>query len=265
MNKLMALILTMMCFSSALAEDYESWHKDRIDKLTRPDGYLSLVGLEWVKPEPREIDGIGKVWVDGSSVRIELEPGYSLDGKPVETVTLDTLKPEGEQIVSKGTRSFYAIRRGPWFGLRIKDSKAPTLVEFQGVERFEVDPAWRLEGRLVREVRQVDIDSVVGVSTGEESPGWAEFEYGGETHRALLIGSPDSKRFFLVFSDTTAGETTYSACRFLYVDRVGEDGLVLDFNKSINPACAFTHFATCPLPPKENVFSFPVPVGEKTP
>ena len=259
------LLLVMLLSLSALAEDYDQWHQTRLEKLTKPDGYLSLVGLEWLKPEPRQVDGVGKAWVDGSSVHLELEPGYSIDGQAVEKVVLDTDKPEGEELVQKGTLSFYAIRRGPWTGLRMKDSKAPTLLGFDGVERFDVDQAWVLEGRLVKDSAQVEIDSVVGVSTKEESPGWAEFQVNGKTQRALLIGKPDSERFFLVFSDATAGESTYSACRFLYVDRVGEDGLVLDFNKSINPACAFTHFATCPLPPPANLFSFAIPAGEKTP
>jgi uncharacterized protein len=265
MKQLLLPSLLILLSLSAMAQDYEQWHKDRIERLTKPDGYLSLVGLEWLKPEPRVVEGMGKAWVDGSKVHMELQPGFSLDGQPVKSVELDTEMPEAEQVVRSGTRSFYAIRRGPWIGLRVKDSQAPTLLDFAGVDRFQVNPDWKLEGKLVKDARQIDVASVVGVSTGEESPGLAEFEVDGETHRVRLIGSPESKQFFLVFTDATAGKTTYSACRFLYVDRVGEDGLVLDFNKSINPACAFTHFATCPLPPEENVLSFAIPAGEKTP
>jgi uncharacterized protein (DUF1684 family) len=265
MRKLLLPCLLIMLSLSAIAQDYDQWHQERLDKLTKPDGYLSLVGLEWVKPEPRQIEGLGKAWLEGTSVHVELDQGHSLDGVAVDKVVLDSEMPEGEQVVRKGTRSFYVIRRGPLTGLRMKDSKAPTLVEFDGVERFAADPAWNLEGRLVKEARQVDVASVVGVSTGEESPGWAEFQVAGATHRVRLIGKPDGERFFLVFSDATAGKTTYSACRFLYVDRVADDGLMLDFNKSINPACAFTHYATCPLPPKENVFRFAISAGEKKP
>ena len=262
---LWAMLVVGMVSVGAAQDEYQEWHQERIEKLTRPDGYLSLVGLSWLKETPVEVDGIGTAWVDGTKVYVDLEPGHTFDGREVESVVLDTEKPEGEEIVQRGTRSFYAITRGDWTGLRVKDSAAPTLVDFQGVERFDVDPAWRLEGRLVPQARKVEIDSVVGVATGEDSPGWAEFEAEGVKNRALLIGKPDSKQFFLVFTDDTAGQSTYSACRFLYVDRVGEEGLILDFNKSINPACAFTHFATCPLPPTENVFPFRIPAGEKAP
>jgi hypothetical protein len=265
MKRLLLPSILFLLTLGALAQNYDDWHKDRIDKLTKPDGYLSLVGLEWVQSEPKEIEGVGKAWLEGTTVHVELEPGYMLDGRALTTVALDTQKPEAEQVVRNGTRSFYAIRRGPWTGLRMKDSQAPTLVQFAGVDRFEVNPDWKLKGRLIKDAKELNVASVVGVSTGEDSPGMAEFEVDGETHRVQLIGKPDSERFFLVFSDATAGKTTYSACRFLYVDRVGDDGLVLDFNKSINPACAFTHYATCPLPPKENVFSFGIPAGEKSP
>ena len=259
------LLVAGMIAVGAAQDGYEEWHRDRIERLTKPDGYLSLVGLTWLKETPIEVEGIGTAWVEGSTIHIDLVPGHTFNGEAVEKVILDTEKPEGDEIVRNGTRSFYAITRGDWKGLRVKDSEAPTRTGFQGVERFEIAPEWKLSGHLVKENRRVDIDSVVGVATDEESPGWAEFEVEGVTNRALLIGKPDSEEFFLVFTDETAGESTYTACRFLYVDRVGEDGLILDFNKSINPACAFTPFATCPLPPTENVFPFRIPAGEKAP
>lgn len=257
-------MLTVADEKSDYTAQVDAYHQTRLQKLTRPDGYLSLVGLEWVKPEPRTIEGVGKAWLEGDQVVIDLEPGYQLEGQAVETVTLDSNRSEGDQVVQRGTRGFYVIKRGPWVGLRMKDSEAETLVKFTGVPRFAVDPAWRLQGRLVPEVREVAIGSVVGVATQEKSPGWAEFTHAGQTYRARLIGEPSEQKFFMVFSDATAGSTTYSACRFLDVDREGES-LVLDFNKAINPACAFTHFATCPLPPEENVFPFEIPAGEKVP
>ena len=212
-------LLLVGMVSAAVAQDsYAEWHKERIEKLTRPDGYLSLVGLSWLKESPVEVEGIGTAWVEGSMVHVDLEPGHTMDGEEVESVVLDTDRPEGEETVQRGSRSFYAIKRGDWTGLRVKDSEAPTLLGFQGVDRFDADPGWKLEGRLVPDVRKVDIDSVVGVATGEDSPGFAEFEVEGVKNRALLIGKPDSKQFFLVFTDETAGQSTYSACRFLYVD-----------------------------------------------
>jgi hypothetical protein len=66
-----------------------------------------------------------------------------------------------------------------------------------------------------------------------------------------------------VFGDYTNGVKTYGAGRFLYAKKPKEGNkLVLDFNKSYNPPCAFTDFATCPLPPDQNKLPFEVLAGE---
>ena len=39
--------------------------------------------------------------------------------------------------------------------------------------------------------------------------------------------------------------------------------VVVDFNRAYNPPCAFTPFATCPLPPPENRMDLLVEAGEK--
>lgn len=269
--KIITLLTLLLCSQIALAdgdsytESLDAWHEARIKKLTKPDGYLSLVGLHWVKDKAREFEGIGRAWLADGKVHLELIPGFELDGEAVHAVTLDPTKPEGSVILRKGSLSFYTVVRGPRVGLRVKDFQAPTRVEFQGVQRFAPDPKWRIEGKLQVDHRDVPIGSVIGVTSPETSPGLAVFEMEGQTFKARLIGEPEDKKFFLVFSDQTAGKSTYSACRFLSVERRGRDGLILDFNKSINPACAFTHFATCPLPPEENLFSVAIPAGEKTP
>jgi uncharacterized protein len=252
-----------------MSADYEAelarWHATRLSGLTKEDGYLSLVGLHWISTEPTRIPSIGTARVEGTVVKLSLEPGFTYEGKPATELDLDLSLPEGQQTVTQGTRQFYAIQRGPWIGLRVKDSEAPTRVDFKGVNRFPADPTYRIEGRLLPEDLEIEVASVVGVATGEHSPGWAAFQWQGKEYKARLIGEPHDQKFFLVFSDETAGKTTYSACRFLSVERKGDDGLLLDFNKSINPACAFTPYATCPLPPEENIFPFPIPVGERTP
>jgi len=255
--------------SSAELSSYEAeldrWHQGRLARLTAEDGYLSLTGLHWVTAEGSTIPTIGEARVEDSGVRLDLEPGFTCQGQAVSEIVLDLDLPEAQQVLERGSQRVFAIKRGPWIGLRVRDSQAPTRIGFDGVARFPVDPEWRIPGRLVSQPETLEVASVVGVSTSERSPGWAVFEWQGKEHKARLIGDSDDESFFLVFSDQTAGESTYPACRFLSVERTGDNGLVLDFNKSINPACAFTQFATCPLPPQENLFPFPIPAGERKP
>ncbi|NJN42967.1 MAG: DUF1684 domain-containing protein [Flammeovirgaceae bacterium] len=57
---------------------------------------------------------------------------------------------------------------------------------------------------------------------------------------------------------------TYGAGRYLYVEKPDKSNkVVVDFNKSYNPPCAFTEYATCPLPPKQNVIGMKITAGEK--
>lgn len=263
--KILTILLLLVGIAGAQSTDYpgsvEAFHQKRLTRLTSEDGYLSLVGLHWLSLKSSEIPGFGVASLKDDHVRFEI-PTES--GESVVTELLLDL-PEGKQRLRSGTRSLYVIKRGDRVGLRVKDSQSETRVRFSGVPRFQVDPAWRIPGRLVPEQKELSVDSVVGVATQETSPGWAEFSHQGKSYRVRLLGQPEDQEFFLVFSDRTAGKTTYPACRFLYVEREEGNKLVLDFNKSINPACAFTHFATCPLPPDENVLDFAVQAGEKKP
>jgi uncharacterized protein (DUF1684 family) len=70
---------------------------------------------------------------------------------------------------------------------------------------------------------------------------------------------------FFIFRDRTSGKQTYPAGRFLYAEPAKDGRVVLDFNRAQNPPCAFTAFATCPLPPKGNALAVAVASGEKNP
>jgi len=68
----------------------------------------------------------------------------------------------------------------------------------------------------------------------------------------------------LIFSDETTGESTYGGGRYLYPLKANDEGITyLDFNKSINPPCVFTPYATCPLPPDGNHIDIAIVAGEK--
>lgn len=263
------LVCSVLSAGVAGADEYkdsiDSWHAKHLQRLQDPDGYLTLVGLYWLKDSPVELPGFG--WAEKTEHSVVIWIGCTHGGRCSKCTSVDLSLdlPEGEQRLRRGTRSAYVVKRGPWVGIRMKDSEAATRTGFHGVERFPVDSKWKVSGTLEPSSTEVSVGSVVGVDTTEKSPGWAVFKWEGKPYRALLIGEPDDKQFFMVFSDQSAGDSTYPACRFLNVDRVGERGLVLDFNKATNPACAFTRFATCPLPPKENIFDFSVEAGEKDP
>ena len=136
--------------------------------------------------------------------------------------------------------------------------------EFHGLEYFPADEAYRITARFVSEPRKIPILNVLGQTDPEECPGYAAFRLHGRDVRLYpVLEEPDAKELFFIFHDLTSGKETYGAGRFLYSALPRDGKVVLDFNKAYNPPCAFTPYATCPLPPKENRLGVRVEAGEK--
>jgi uncharacterized protein (DUF1684 family) len=166
--------------------------------------------------------------------------------------------------VELGSLLFYVIKRGEQTGIRLKDRKHPDLETFSGVRRFEVNPDWRLAAHFEPHdpAKGIRVPNVLGVVNEIPSPGAVVFERDGVSYTIdALDGGEDE--LFLIFGDTTNTTETYGGGRFLYVQKAGEDGaMTVDFNRAINPPCAFTPYATCPLPPRQNKLSLRVEAGE---
>lgn len=263
--------------------EVDAWHQGRLERLRQPDGWLSLVGLQRLEPGENVIgngEGGGvalgellppeaaTVLVDSAGVVFAPhEAGiFTVDGEPVDTPTrLAGRGVDEPRAVEYGTRHFYPIeRQGAWY-LRVKDSAAPVLREFDTIERWPVDSAWRVQAQwhAYDPPRTLGIPNVQGWSDAETVYGEARFTIGGREFSLVPLYPPDEEMFF-IFGDATNGDMSYGAGRFLYAGPVGEDGSFwLDFNRAYNPPCVFTAFATCPLPPEGNTLPFPVPAGEK--
>ena len=161
--------------------------------------------------------------------------------------------------------SFYLIERHERPYLRVKDANAPLLSGFSGIDRWPVDESWRIEAQWVEyeTPRKRLFPDVLGVAVEADSPGEARFSVNG-TEYALYPTEIDEESLFFVFGDATNGIESYGAGRFLYTDPPDDNGhLVLDFNRSYNPPCVFTPFATCPLPAPGNTIDLEITAGEK--
>jgi uncharacterized protein (DUF1684 family) len=257
------------------------WRQKRHDGLASETGWLTLVGLEWLKEGENRVgraqgndihltggpDYWGTVHLDQGELRFVRAAGNSVavDGAyPDEISMLDDTNEE-PTLVSSGSISFYPIFRES-YALRIKDSQAPARIQFEGVENFEILRDWRVDARFFRaeEGRTIEIGNVLGQVSPLAVWGEAEFELGGKTFRLIALGEEDSESLWIIFADRTNGHGTYGAGRFLYSDGMPENGrLILDFNKAYNPPCAFSDYSTCPLPPQQNRMNLAVTAGEK--
>lgn len=268
----------------------EQWRADRVARLTAPDGWLSLIGLEWLHEGANRIGSaadndivlsagpahLGTVTLgqDGTArIALDKDAGATVDGKPAaEATLLDDMHADaaGPTLVRFGSASFYVIDRDGRKALRVKDPEAPTRAHFAGIDHFPIDPSWRIEADWVpfEPGHTLEIGSVIGTIEAVDVPGKAVFQRDGHTFELMPYQEEPGGELFFVIADRTSGKETYGAARFFYAalpkDGLSHPGKVeLDFNKAYNPPCAFTPFATCPLAPPENRLDLAVTAGEK--
>jgi len=268
--------------ASAYRQQIESWRQHRVERLTAPIGWLSLVGLDWLKDGKNTLGSaadnsivlarwpahLGTITLDHGSASIVLAPdsGATIDGlKKAEAALLDDTNPKAT-VVAAGTVMFYVVKRGERWALRIKDSESPTRKQFVGIDNFDIDPGWRIEAKweAYDPPHEIEEPNILGEIDKVIVPGAAVFEHAGKTYRVEpVIETPGDTELFLVFADRTSGKETYGAARFVYTEAPKDGKVVLDFNKAYNPPCAFTPYATCPLPTQQNRLDTRVTAGEK--
>ncbi|HET6804460.1 MAG TPA: DUF1684 domain-containing protein [Frateuria sp.] len=268
----------------------EQWRADRVARLTAPDGWLSLIGLEWLheganrvgraadndivlKAGPAHL-GTVTLAADGSlHIAFDEGAGATIDGQRTSAAALvDDMHAgaAGPTLVRFGSASFYVIDREGRKALRVKDPEAPTRAHFAGIDYFPIDPSWRVEADWVpfAPAHKLEIGSVIGTIDAVDVPGKAVFQRDGHTFELMPYQEEPGGELFFVMADRTSGRETYGAARFFYAalpkGGLSQPGkLELDFNKAYNPPCAFTPFATCPLAPPENRLDIAVTAGEK--
>jgi uncharacterized protein (DUF1684 family) len=265
-------------------KEIEDWRQTRVERLTGEEGWVTLVGLLWldegiqtlgsdpsndlVFDTPKAPAVVGSLTVDGAKLHFEVAPGVVVtqDGEAVESLELRPDTAGEPTILDLGDLRFHVIERGGRYALRLRDRQHPARFDFPGIESYPTDPKWRIEGRfeVYDPPKKIPIPDVTGTVNEETSWGAVVFEASGQRLRLDALAEPGAETLFLIFGDQTSGRETYGGGRYLYAAAPDSDGrVVLDFNKAYNPPCAFTDFATCPLPPRQNRLATKVEAGEK--
>jgi hypothetical protein len=286
MNRIATLLFASVLAGSAVAatdaltEQTLTWRAERLQRLQKPDGWLTLVGLHWLAPGRATLGTaadndivlaigpphLGSIVLDGKTVTLSLAKDAEAtigDGVARESVLLPDSS--GAPTLVAFTRgSFVLIERSGRFGLRVKDPEAKTRIGFVGIDYFDVAPEWRFEARFEAHPpgRTIDIATVIDTLEPMANPGVVVFEKDGQTYRLEAIDEGDGE-LFLIFADRTNGKLTYGPGRFLYASKPVDGRTVVDFNRSYNPPCAFNAYSTCPLPPPENRLPLSIVAGEK--
>jgi uncharacterized protein (DUF1684 family) len=279
------LSLSMFAQTDNYLAEVKQWNSARIAALKQPDGWLNLEGLFWFKKGvnsfgsastndlvynnaafPKHLGDFiyedGKVyWKDAGAEKITIKEGDLVQNSGSINLLTAT---EGQYTSQWKNFVWIVIQREDKVGVRFRNLKAKTLLEFKGIERFPVDAKWRIKAKVIPQNQNpLMIMNVLGQNTAQKHGGQLVFDIDGTTYRLDAIDE-GGIRLFVTFADATSGKTTYGSGRFIELERPDANGYTyIDFNKAYNPPCAFTEFATCPLPPPQNRLSIAIPAGEK--
>jgi uncharacterized protein (DUF1684 family) len=267
---------------SSFSDESNRWRAQREATLKAPNGWLSMAGLFWLHDGANVVGSDEKsevvlpsgtparaaiLRVAAGKVTLEPEPraGLLRNGKAATRSILVSDLADKPDLLQLGRITLTIIDRDGKPGVRLRDPNAETRRNFTGLSWYPADPAWRIKAKWVAYTapHKIRITNILGMTDEEPSPGYAEFTLKGRTTRLEPVLDDDGSLFFM-FRDGTSGRTTYGAGRFLEEARPRDGFVELDFNKATNPPCAFTPYATCPLPPKQNVLTIAIEAGEKT-
>ncbi|MGO4212441.1 DUF1684 domain-containing protein [Terriglobus sp. 2YAB30_2] len=265
----------------------QAFRTNRAKALAAPEGWLSLVGLEWLHEGANTVGSgadnslhlpssapahLAVITQSGAGAHAQLKISVPVGGFPADLKINGSPTVEGslanDAKISFGSYTILVLSRGDRLALRIKDLNAETRTHFHGLNWFPVKKSFRVDATWIPygEPHTIAISTIIGTTLHEKVLGAAEFTLNGKRLRLEPIVEDD--KLFFILRDTTSRTTTYEAARFLYTDfpsqglaHKGE--VALDFNRLVNPPCAYTAFATCPLPPLGNRLTVPIPAGEK--
>ena len=272
--------------STAAAQDpvaaQKAWHQERLKRLTAEDGWLTLVGLHWLKEGDSVVGSaqgsdirlpasspavVGTLAREGKFVTFTPKKGVEvrLDGKPFLGGPIGSDISGKPDVLEVGSVRFYLIARGGRLGVRVRDTASTARRSFKPIPLFPYNPAWRVEARLEASAtpKKLAVPNIIGTVEEMPSPGTLVFTHAGKEYRLTPVVEEGDDSLFLIFADQSNRTESYASGRFLSVPMPVDGKTVIDFNRATNPPCAFTRFATCPLPRRQNRLAVRVEAGEK--
>lgn len=269
----------------AYENEINAWHANRVaTQLVGDNGWLNLAGLYWLKegfntfgsdpandvvfPEGKMVPNAGTFVVQQGKVTMEVNEGVEImkDSIAVNHEVIHIPDSSFYPVMSYGTLEWLVIDRSGKLGVRVRDLESEAVKNFTGVERYPIDPKWRVEATFEKyePIKHIPITNIIGQTYQSPCPGALVFTIDGVEYRLDAIDDGTEGEYYILFGDKTNETETYPSGRYMYVKYPDGDGkVIVDFNKSYNPPCAFTEFATCPLPPKQNGLDLTITAGEK--
>jgi len=259
-------LLTGVLLAANYGSEIRTWRAEREARLKSDAGWLTVAGLFWLKEGDNHFGTAQSneiVLPDGAAQAgwFELRGGRITVHLPNEVPrTLQADREERANVVRIKELTMFPIKRGNRYAIRLRDKNSAYRRHFTGLHWYPIKESARITATFVNEPAKMRVPNILGETEEESSPGYAKFQWAG--HELRLRPIQEEGQLFFIFRDLTSGKETYPAGRFLYAAMPASGQVILDFNKAYNPPCAFTPFATCPLPPAENRLPVRIEAGE---
>jgi len=279
---LLALALGAEATDDAYRQEIEKWRQERETRLKSETGWLTVAGLYWLKEGanrfgsdpacdvvlPKAAPAVaGDFVVKGDSIVVKVQNGATVTSAGAAITEME-MKPDSQgepTVLALGDLSMFVIQRGGKYAIRLRDKNSTMRRDFTALKWYPIKPEYKVTAKYTEYVptKQIPVPNILGQTENLPSPGYVSFVLNGKKYKLdPVLEDKDAKEFFFIFKDGTSGETTYTPGRFLYAAFPVEGKVVLDFNKAYNPPCAFTPYATCPLPPPQNKMAGRIEAGE---
>jgi uncharacterized protein len=281
---LLILIFSLLVSANAQTAyktDVNKWRSERETELKSENGWFSLAGLFWLKDGVNTVGNgekydiqltenfkngkFGEILFENGTAALKVEKGVEalVDGKQVSEIALVSDADKKQTIVKTGSQTFYVIKREDKFGIRLKDKNNKARLDFKGLHWFPINEKLKVIATFepFSEPKEILIPNMLGGSYKMKSEGILKFKLNNKAYSLQPV--EEDGKYFIIFRDLTSKTETYGVGRFLYAEKSKDNKIILDFNKAENPPCAYTTFATCPIPPKQNRLKIAIKGGEK--
>ena len=276
------LVLTASSFAQrGYIGETEKWRAEHQKEQITEDGWFTVAGLFWLKEGLNSVgrgekydvsltenfkgDKFGEIDLTNGKATLRVEPGIvaTMGGSPVSTIELVSDEKGKPTKIDVGSQTLYVIMREGKYGVRLKDKDSPERKHFTGLKWYPIEPSIKVTATLAAydKPRDIMVPNILGGSFKYQSPGILTFKLKGKAYSLTPVIEED--HLFIIFKDLTSKTASYGAGRFLYADMPKNGKVILDFNRAENPPCAYTKFATCPLPPLQNRLAIAIKAGEK--
>jgi uncharacterized protein len=269
---------------SGYAQKITEWRTQREVTLRAPDGWLTLTNLHILSDGAYSIGSDSQCAIalpahapahlgtlhfssGAATLQVETDVPVQANGVQMREIAMTDSTAGAPTLVTTGTTTFFIHHIGDIRAVRVRDSAHPARASFGGCIWYPVDPGYCVRGRLQRfeQPQAVSIATVTDHTETYQAVGELEVELQGTQLRLLALSVGKPNLLFVIFRDASSGKTTYGPARFLTMT-IDEDGATdVDFNMAFNPPCAVTPYATCPLPPPQNVLRIAIEAGERYP